>query len=124
MTIKIFLLIVLSEMCSAATHILFKKGVNDLQSYNMRNINDYLLFIKNVLEAPYIWYGFLMVAFSMAIWLIVLAHAELSLVFPFDSTQYIMILLASYFFLGEGINWTRILGTACIVTGIILIVLS
>jgi len=118
MTLKIFGLILLVELFDAGSQLLFKAGTNRLAIDQMRGVRDWVPFILRVLGTPVIWTGFLLVACGLVIWLIVLAQADLSLAFPFASVQYLLILAASYFFLGEEIGWARLLGTVCIVLGI------
>ena len=123
MTIKLFILVLIAEVCSACMHVLFKRGVNTLDTAS-GGVMAYLRFIKNVLATPAVWCGLAVVACGMGFWLLVLAHAELSLAFPLDSIQYIIILIASYLFLGERINRDRVLGTLFIIAGIVLVALN
>jgi len=120
MTLKVFILVLIAEACSAGTHILFKHGVNTLEPGSMRSMRGYLRFVGSVLTNLSVWAGLLVVACGMAVWLLVLAHAELSLAFPLDSIQYIFILLASSLLLKERINRDRIAGTFFIIVGIVL----
>ncbi len=122
MTLKIFILVLIAEICSASTHTFFKHGVNDIE--HLRGFKNYLRFLGQVLAKPQIWLGLVVVCCGMAVWLLVLAEAELSLAFPLDSLQYIIILFSSYLFLGERINRDRILGTAFIIAGIVFVSLK
>ncbi len=124
MTLKVFFLIILSVICCTATQVFFKKGVNSIESDSTKSIGHYVRFIGRVLITPYIWFGFITLVLWFLLWLVVLAQAELSIAFPLDSIQYLMILAASYFFLGERITWMRIVGTACIMLGIALVAVS
>ncbi len=121
MTLKIFMLILLAEICSAGMHILYKKGANSLENEPTKSIKDYIIFAFKILKIPVIWCGLVMVCCGMAMWLIVLAHTDLSVAFPLDSIQYIIILAASFFFLGEKLNRERIMGTLFVVLGIVLV---
>ena len=121
MTLKLLLLVLIAEICSASTHTFFKHGVNDIDMEHLSGFKNYLRFLKQVLSKPQIWLGLLVVCSGMAVWLIVLAEAELSLAFPLDSIQYIIILFSSYLFLGERINRDRIIGTAFIIAGIVFV---
>ena len=124
MNSKVFLLILLFQVCGVGAQILFKKGVNSLPTYRLSTISGYFLFIKHVLTVPAIWMGMLMITCGVTIWLIVLDYTELSFAYPFDSIQYIILPAASYVFLREQINWKRILGTLFIVSGILFVSLS
>jgi len=123
-TSKLFVLVLIAEICSAGMHIFFKRGVNTLETGNIRGVRAYLRFVGSVLRHPSIWCGLLIVTCGMGVWLLVLAHAELSLAFPLDSIQYIIILFASSLFLGEHINRDRIFGTLFIILGIVLVALK
>lgn len=124
MTLKVFILVLIAEACSAGMHVLFKRGVNTLETGGIRGIRPYLRFVGRVLKNPSIWAGLMVVTCGMAVWLLVLAHAELSLAFPLDSIQYIFILLASSLLLREHVNRDRILGTIFIIAGIVLVALK
>jgi len=124
MTLKVFILVLVAEACSAGMHVLFKRGVNTLDTGGISGIRQYLRFVGGVLKHPTIWAGLLVVACGMAVWLLVLAHAELSLAFPLDSIQYIFILLASSLLLGERVNRERVLGTVFIIAGIVLVAIQ
>jgi drug/metabolite transporter (DMT)-like permease len=123
-TLKIFILVLIAEICSASTHTFFKHGVNGIDMEHISGIKNYLRFLRLVLAKPQIWLGLLVVCSGMAVWLLVLAEAELSLAFPLDSIQYINTLFPSYLFLGERINRDRIIDTAFIIAGIVLVVLK
>lgn len=124
MTLKIFILVMIAQICSASTHTFFKHGVNGIDTDTIHGITGYLRFLRQVLAKPQIWLGLLIVCCGMAVWFLVLAEAELSMAFPLDSIQYIIILFSSYLFLGERINRDRIIGTAFIIGGIVLVALK
>ncbi len=124
MTLKLFILVLIAEICSASTHTFFKHGVNGVDIENIRGVKNYLRFLRRVLATPQIWIGLLVVSTGMAVWLLVLAQAELSMAFPLDSIQYVIILVSSYFFLGERINRDRIIGTLFILAGIVFVSLK
>ena len=124
MTLKIFILVLIAEICNASMHTLFKHGINDIDIEHIRGFKNYLYFMKRVLASPQVWVGLLTIIAGMGVWQLVLAHAELSMAFPLDSIQYIIILFSSYLFLGERINRDRIIGTAFIIGGIVLVALK
>ncbi|MDD5730359.1 MAG: EamA family transporter [Candidatus Omnitrophica bacterium] len=121
MNLKIFLLILVHEACSTAEQLFFKKGADTLQDHSLRGAKNYFLFIRNLLATPVMWMAFTMTATAWLIWFTVLASVDLSIAVPVDSMQYIMILIASYFFLKERMHWTRIVGTIFILLGVLFI---
>jgi len=124
MTLKVFILVLIAEICNASMHTLFKLGINDIDIEHIRGFKNYLYFMKRVLSSPPVLLGLLTIIAGMGVWQLVLAHAELSMAFPLDSIQYIIILFSSYIFLGERINRDRIIGTVFIIGGIVLVALK
>lgn len=124
MVTKIFLLIFLAESLSLAGQIFFKKGVNGLRMESIGNFREYFFFLKRILKSKKIWWGLLATAGWAILWLAVLDCTELSLAFPIESIQYVLIIIASYYFLKEPVSWMRVLGTLLIVLGIILVPLG
>lgn len=124
MTPKIFFLVFLVELFDASSQILFKQAVNKLEATDPHGLEGHLSFFLRILRVPGVWCGVFLVACGLLLWFTVLAQADLSLVFPFNSIQYLLVMVASYYFLGEKSTWTRLLGTCCITVGIICVSLS
>ena len=124
MTLKIFLLIILAEIAATITQIFFKKGTGQIPDILEKGIRYNLRFVQHVLHIPLIWCGLITITISTTLWLTVLAQAQLSLAFSFDSMQYIMILIGSSIFLGERMTWLKILGTLSIIAGMIFVALG
>jgi drug/metabolite transporter (DMT)-like permease len=121
---KILILVVIAEIWTAIGQVLFKKSTNSLELHSLRGHSNLTRFIKNVLSKPMIWTGLLSMTIGMAVWLMALAQADLSLVFSIGSIQYIMILFLAHFLLGEKIDKMKLAGTFLVVLGIILITIS
>ena len=118
------LLILLSEIWVAVAQVLFKKSTNSAGSHTLRDVSSHFSFLKDVLVKKEIWIGFFCMAIGLVIWLFALARADLSLVFPIGSIQYVLILFAANIFLGEKIDRMKLAGTLLVISGIILITLS
>ncbi len=121
---RVILLILLSEIINTAGHILFKKSTNTINSGSLRGVSGHAGYIKTMLSKYHIWAGFSCQVLSVAIWILALAQADLSLVFPVGSMQYIFILFGAHIFLGEKIDKMKLLGTFLVVAGIVLISVS
>jgi uncharacterized membrane protein len=122
--IKTILLILFSEMWNTAGQVFFKKGANDIDLERVHDVRSYLDLLQKSLKKPFIWLGFLSMAVGLGIWLIALAGAELSFVFPVGSLQYLAIMVAAWMFLGEEIDRMKLIGTLLVVLGVILIAVS
>ena len=122
--INILLLILFSAILVSLGQVFFKKGVAPLEPPNMRSLRSYQDFMRQVFQTRWIWLGFVTIGAGIVVWLIALAQADLSLAFPIDSVQYVVILLAARFFLGEKLNAMKLAGTFLVMAGIVLISVS
>ena len=123
-TIKVMLLILTSEIFNVTGQIIFKKSTNAIDARSMRGVSGHLQYIRNVLTKNSIWVGFSFQVLCVATWIVALAQADLSFVFPVGSIQYILVLFSTYVFLGEKIDRMKLTGTLLVITGIVLITLS
>ena len=123
MSLKVLLLILLAETSGAAMHLFFKKGVNSLSFHGSHKFTHDTRFFRKLLTTSWIWYGILSVTAGLFIWLIVLAQVDLSVAYPFDSLQYILVLPVSFFIFHEYVDGRKILGAGFILLGIWLITL-
>ena len=121
---KIILLILISTIFMSLGNVCFKKGVGPIESPRLRSGSSYLKFLGQVFQMPMIWLGLVTVIIGIVVWLIALAQTDLSVAYPIDSLQYIMTLFAANIFLGEKIDKMKIMGTALVISGIVLISLS
>ena len=123
-TVKVILLILLAEVWSVAGQILFKKGTNAIDAGKIRGVAGHVGYLQMALVNNSIWLGFSLQVLCVATWLVALAQADLSFVFPIGSIQYIFILFGAHIFLGEKIDRMKVAGTLLVVGGIILIAMS
>lgn len=122
--VRVILLILLSELINTAGQILFKKSTNAAGSGSIRGLSGHAGYIKTMFSKHNVWMGFSCQVIAVAVWLLALAQADLSFVFPVGSMQYIFILLGAHIFLGEKIDKMKLLGTLLVVAGIVLISIS
>ncbi len=123
-TIKVMLLILMSEIWNVTGQILFKKSTNAIDAGSMRGLSGHVGYIQSVLTKNSIWVGFSFQVLCVATWIMALAQADLSFVFPSGSIQYIFILFGAHIFLGEKIDRMKLTGTLLVIAGIVLITLS
>ncbi len=121
--IFILFLIVLTSICDTINQLLLKSTINSLDTLTGEFFN-LLRFIFKLIISPRVWIGFLFSVLSLCIWLFVLSKADLNFAFSADSMHYIFIALASRFLLKEKIGFNRLLGTICIIAGIVLVSLN
>ena len=65
--------------------------------------------------------GIILYGISTILWIYILRYVELSYAYPMLSLGYVLVFVASYFLFNEPISTLRVVGLACILTGIILV---
>lgn len=124
MKLKVLMLIIFGEMWGIAGQILYKKSVSKVATPSLRSLSSYTAFLRKVMADPKIWLGLIFISCGLAVWLVALAQADLSLAFPIDSMHYLMTLVMAHTFLGERINKLKVIGTLLVISGIILVAFS
>lgn len=118
LTLKIFLLIVATDILESISQIFFKKGVLLFPNLHLNNIAEFILFLKCVVSSPMIWMGFIVMTVNFFLWMLVLNKVDLSVAFPVGSTSFLFVPVAAIFFLHENIGTLRWLGVILIIIGI------
>jgi multidrug transporter EmrE-like cation transporter len=121
MTIRVLSLILTSVLLSALAQVLFKQG---LSSHNIRvaleehgNAQAVISFAKN----PTILGGVALYAIGTLLWLNVLARTELSQAYPFVGLGIVLTGLFGYLLFNDTLSLMRLMGTAVVIAGIILV---
>ena len=120
-TVKPWILLVIALFLDTAGATLFKHGMNQLPQNEASGWRGHWRLITRALRRKEIALGVTVYVFESIAWLGVLSYAALSVAFPLFSANNILILLASYLFLGEPVGRARWLGVALIVMGIVLV---
>lgn len=84
-------------------------------------IGDKLLFLLRQFLNPWILSGFLSAFFASLAWMAAMTRLELNYAYPFISLAFVIVMVFSVLFLGEGLSWQRVLGTAMVIAGLIVI---
>lgn len=101
---------------NAISQILLKQGMNTIGKFEFAGGN-LLKMLPVVALNPYVIGGLAMLVFSMGLHLMALSRVELSFAYPFLSVSYILVLIAGYFWFGETVNTSRMIGVALICVG-------
>ena len=113
-------LILAGVLLNAIAQILLKKGMLSIGYFEF-NLQTCIPIIKKVTINPYILSGLASYVISVAIWLLVLARAEVSYAYPFLSVGYVVVTLMGYFIFQESLSWMRVIGIAVIIVGVLLL---
>ena len=113
-------LLFVAILFSVIGELLLKHGMNRL---GVLELSPALLFpgLVRAFTNPFVFMGFASIFAGSVFWLAVISRVPLSYAYPMLSTSYIMVLLASWLFLGEYITGVRILGVLVIMFGVSLV---
>jgi len=110
------LFILISVALNVAGQAVLKSGVNKLGALSMSGDS----FVK-AFSSLEVWGGLFFYGISSLFWILALSHKDLSYAYPMLSLGYILVVLVSWFLLGEQITPMRILGVAFISFGVYLV---
>ncbi len=117
--------IIISTVLGAIGQILMKKGMDSLSKLQGgEKIVDIIVYYIKAIFSPFVFLGLFCYAISMVIWLWVLSKYELSYARPFVSVGYVIVVLYSFFFMGEHITLLRWVGIGLIVVGVVFVAKS
>lgn len=114
----ILVVIVGSIACAVGGQLSLKAGMNRVGRVGR---SSEMLWSKGL---PAIVLGLGFYGLSTLLWLYTLSQVDLSYAFPFVSLSYVAIIFAARFGLGEELHPSRLLGSAIIVSGVLLVSLS
>lgn len=109
----------ISILMGAFAQLCLKKGVMEV-SLGDEAVSKVRMLLKCVSN----WYlmgGFVLYGLSALVWLVVLSKFELSKAYPMVSLGYVLTLLLGYYFLGEAITLTKVIGILLICVGVVVI---
>jgi drug/metabolite transporter (DMT)-like permease len=119
------LLWLLPAMLFSTTGELFlKRGMNEIGTFDFASVSAIVPTLIKVFTNPYIWIGFIGFGGGSIFWLSVISRVPLSLAYPLLATSYIIIVVESWIFLGEGLHPLRVIGSLVVGVGVALVGLS
>lgn len=77
--------------------------------------------ILAALGTPWLWVGLGCYLGAFVVWMHILEKSALSAAFPTSAITFVTVMLASWAVLGEPMGWSKLLGSAIIVAGILLL---
>lgn len=115
--IKPFGFLLIAVIFSAAGELLLKRGMNQVGVLNLQPA-EILPSLLKVFTTPFVILGFGSIFLGSIFWLSVISKVPLSYAYPMLSTGYIVVVIASWLFLGEQLTHTRVLGVLIICAGV------
>ena len=123
MTSLSFLLILAGVLLNAAAQLLLKAGTNAVGRFEFHFDNALPVGWRLVTE-PHIMSGMACYAVSLVIWIMALSRVPVSIAYPMLSIGYVANAAVAHFWLGEDVNFLRMLGIGVIVVGVIIVARS
>jgi drug/metabolite transporter (DMT)-like permease len=125
MTNNNLVVIILTVFMSASAQVFLKIGALKIPSERFTGVNsETALAMLSVIFSKYIFTGMLIYVFSAAMWIWVLTKVDLSLAYPFISLSFIITFGFGVTLFQEPISTMKLLGTAIIMVGCVIIAKS
>jgi len=116
----IFFLILLSTVFTVAGQLFFRKGMLEVGEVSF-SLQSLWKTLGGTASNIYVISGFILFALGAIWWLVILSKVEVSYAYPIGSLGYVLLLFASWLFLGESIPLSRWIGVSFICLGIFFI---
>jgi len=106
-----YILILTSVLLAAIGQLFLKKGAISFPGAN----------IFLILRSCFTWLGLICYFLGSLSWLMALSKMKLTLVYPFASLVYILVIMGAYFFFNEKITVSVVIGSLLIIAGLIVL---
>ena len=107
-------LALLTACSMACGQILFKLGAKNWGGETLAG------WIISFVTNPFLVIAVFLYAFTIIIWIYTLRILPLSIAYPITALSYVIVPIISYFFLQEKVTVYSILGSACIIAGVLI----
>lgn len=111
-------------LLSTTGELFLKRGMNEIGVLDFTAFDTVVPTIIRMLTNPNIWIGFMGFGFGSLFWLSVISRVPLSLAYPMLGLMYVIIVIESWIFLGEGLHPMRVLGSIVVGIGVAMVGLS
>lgn len=109
---------------STTGELFLKRGMNEIGSFDFASVSTIVPTFIKILSNPFIWAGFIGFMGGSVFWLSVISRVPLSLAYPMLALSYVIVVVESWIFLGEGLHPLRIIGSLVVGVGVALVGLS
>jgi multidrug transporter EmrE-like cation transporter len=123
MTAGSFMLLMCGVMLNALAQLLLKAGTNAVGRFEYSAANVLPVGWKLATE-PHILGGLGCYVISVVVWIMALSRVEVSVAYPLLSVGYVVNAMVAYFWFGEAVTPTRLLGIGIIILGVFIVARS
>jgi len=113
-------LMLMSVFLGSLGQIMVKVGADRLGGLALSPAT-FLNDLGRLARVPEFWFAMVLMGFSSLFWVKVLTRSELSSAYPLGSLGYVFVLLLSAILLNEALTFTKALGVAVIMAGILIL---
>ncbi|OCR02532.1 transporter [Oscillatoriales cyanobacterium USR001] len=121
MSRKVFLVLIAAILCGVIGQFSLKAAANNLGPIGAANLVEKAIAMAN---QPLIWLGLVLYGFGAFGFIIVLSHANISIVSPLLSISYICVVLGGKFIFNEPLPPLRLIGVSFIMAGVVFVLNS
>lgn len=107
-------------LATAFANVMQKKAIDSLGPVSGLSLD----VVRRLALSPYMWCGMTAYVLALGMYLILLTRVPLNVATSIAALNFVAVLLASRFFLGESIPPLRYVGFACILVGIYVVSLT
>jgi len=120
--IEAVIAIIIAIIVGVAGQILIKNALNSIEKLDFSTgaVSTYI----RIFSEPYVMIGAATYIISIFFWIYGLSKVDLSYAYPFLALSYVLILVGSWYFLGESISTLRIIGVLIICAGVLIVARS
>lgn len=112
-----YVLLGIAILTAVLSQLLFKQGVSALGELKF-SISGIILVLENIFKSPFLLSGLFFYGVSFILWLFVLSKIKLSVAYPITSLNFVLVIIASYYFFGERLSLFQCAGILLIIAGI------
>ncbi len=106
---------------STTGELFLKKGMNEIGAFDFVSVSTIAPMLIKIFTNPNIWIGFIGFGGGSIFWLSVISRVPLSLAYPMLALSYVIVVVESWIFLGEGLNPLRVAGSLVVGLGVALV---
>lgn len=123
MTLVSWTLIFTGVFLNAVAQLLLKAGTNAVGQFHFTAENVIPVGWQMATQ-PYILGGMVCYAVSLVVWIMALSRVEVSIAYPMLSVGYVLNAIAAWYFFGEAVSITRLVGIGVIILGVYIVARS
>lgn len=111
-------------LLSTTGELFLKRGMNEVGAFDFASTETLIPTLLKIAANPNIWIGFIGFGGGSVFWLSVISRVPLSLAYPMLGLMYMIVVVESWIFLGEGLHPLRVIGSLVVGIGVALVGLS